>query len=151
MEIDRNKVVKYLGVYIDKNLNWSGHIKELLLQLAKCCSLLYQLREYVTTETLHMLYYNFAYSRIRYGITKLLLKRKPCAMKICDRTTRIFVLHRERVYKLLFLYYLRNYKNKSVISIIFVVLLFCFVLFFSFFLFYLFIFCTTESTLTLIT
>ena len=58
-----------MGVYIKKNLNWSAHIKELSLQLAKCCSLLYQLREYVTTETLHMLYYSFAYSRIQYGIT----------------------------------------------------------------------------------
>ena len=69
IQIDRNKVVKYLGVHIDENLNWSAHIKELSLQLAKCCSLLYQLREYVTTETLHMLYYSFAYSRIQYGIT----------------------------------------------------------------------------------
>ena len=30
---------------------------------------MYQLREYVTTETLHMLYYSFEYSRIQYGIT----------------------------------------------------------------------------------
>ena len=58
IQIDRNKVVKYLGVHVDKNLNWSAHIRELSLQLAKCCSLLYQLREYVTTETLHMLYYS---------------------------------------------------------------------------------------------
>ena len=68
-KINRIKVVKYLGVYIDENLNWSAHIKELSLQLAKCCSLLYQLREYVTTKTLYMLYYSFAYSRIQYGIT----------------------------------------------------------------------------------
>ena len=69
IQIDRNKVVKYLGVYIDKNLNWLVHIKELSLQFAKCCSLLYQLCEYVTTETLHMLYYSFAFNRIQYGIT----------------------------------------------------------------------------------
>ena len=48
IQIDRNKVVKYLGVHIDENVNWSAHIKELSLQLAKCCSLLYQLSEYVT-------------------------------------------------------------------------------------------------------
>ena len=37
-QIDRNKVVKYLGVHIDENLNWSAHIRELSLQLIKCCS-----------------------------------------------------------------------------------------------------------------
>ena len=67
IQIDKNKVVKYLGVHIDENLNWSAHITELSLKLAKCYSLLYQLREYVTTETIHMLYYRFAYSRIQYG------------------------------------------------------------------------------------
>ena len=39
VQIDRNKVVKYLGVHINENLNWSAHIKKLSLQLAKCCSL----------------------------------------------------------------------------------------------------------------
>ena len=68
-QTDRNEVAKYFGVYIDKNLNWSAHIKKLSLRLAKGCSLFCHLRDYVTAETLHMLYYSFAYSRIQYGIT----------------------------------------------------------------------------------
>jgi len=34
-----------------------------------CCHLLYHLREYVTKDTLKMIYYRYAYSRIQYGIT----------------------------------------------------------------------------------
>ena len=57
-----------MGVYIDENLCWSTHIKELSVQLAKCCSMFYQLRDYVKNETIRMLYYSFVYSRIQYGI-----------------------------------------------------------------------------------
>ena len=50
-------------------LNWSAHAQYLSLQLAKCCSMLYQVRGYVTEQILIMFYHSFACSRISYGIT----------------------------------------------------------------------------------
>ena len=38
--LERENAVKYLGVWIDDKLNWSAHIKNLSLQLAKSCIML---------------------------------------------------------------------------------------------------------------
>ena len=61
--------MKYLGVWFDDRLNWSAHIQDLSLQLAKYSNMLYHIRDFVTDSTLAMLYYSFVYSRITYGIT----------------------------------------------------------------------------------
>ena len=68
-KIKKSDSVKYLGLLIDDKLNWSAHAQYLSLQLAKCCSMLYQVRGYVTEQTLIMLYHSFACGRISYGIT----------------------------------------------------------------------------------
>ena len=68
-KIEKSNSVKYLGLLIDDKLNWSAHAQYPSLQLAKCCSMLYQVRGYVTEQTLIMLYNSFACSRISYGIT----------------------------------------------------------------------------------
>ena len=68
-KIEKSNSVKYLGLLIDDKLNWSAHAQYLSLQLAKCCSMLYQVRGYLTEQTLIMLYHSFAYDRINYGIT----------------------------------------------------------------------------------
>ena len=68
-KIEKSNSVKYLGLLIDDKLNCSAHAQYLSLQLAKCCSMLYQVRGYVTEQTLIMLYHSFACSRISYRIT----------------------------------------------------------------------------------
>ena len=68
-EITKSNSVKYLSVWFDDKLNWSAHIQDLSLQLAKCSNMLYHIRDLVTDSTLAMLYYSFVYSRITYGIT----------------------------------------------------------------------------------
>ena len=65
-KIEKSNSVKHLGLLIDDKLNWSAHAQYLSLQLAKCCSMLYQVRGYVTEQTLIMLYHSFACSRISY-------------------------------------------------------------------------------------
>ena len=45
------------------------HIHALLLQLARHCSMLYHIRDFVPHYTLIMLYYSFVYSCVNYGIT----------------------------------------------------------------------------------
>ena len=38
---------KYLGILIDKNLNWKQHINEVKLRLSKGCAILSKIRQFV--------------------------------------------------------------------------------------------------------
>ena len=64
--LERTESVKYLGVFIDEKLNWSVHTNHLSLQLAKLTGIFFRLRNYVSKETLYMIYYSLVYSRIQY-------------------------------------------------------------------------------------
>ena len=68
INIKRIKSIKYLGIYIDENLNWSCHNQHLSLQLARYSGLLYRIRNFLDRKTLCTLYYSLIYSRIQYGI-----------------------------------------------------------------------------------
>ena len=67
--LERENAVKYLGVWIDNKLNWSAHIENLSLQLSKSCNTFFYLRDFMTNDTLTMLYYSLVYSHLIYGIT----------------------------------------------------------------------------------
>ena len=67
-DIKRIRAVKYLGIYINENLNWARHIQHLSLQLARYCGLIYRIRRFLNRKTLCMIYYSLIYSRIQYGI-----------------------------------------------------------------------------------
>ena len=67
--LERENAVKYLGVWIDDKLNWSAHIENLSLQLAKSCIMFFYLRDFVTDDTPSMLYYSLVNSHLIYGIT----------------------------------------------------------------------------------
>ena len=58
-------------MWIDDRLNWSAHIHTLSLKLARHCSMLYHIHEFVPQYTLIMLYYSFVYNCVNYGITTL--------------------------------------------------------------------------------
>ena len=66
--ISRSESVRYLGLLVDDKLNWSAHTHEISLQLARCCKMLYLIRDYVAEQTLIMLFYSFAHSHVSYGI-----------------------------------------------------------------------------------
>ena len=66
--IKRIKSVKYFGIYIDENLNWSYPIQHLSLQIARYSGLIYKIRKFLDRKTLYMLYYSLIYSYIQYGI-----------------------------------------------------------------------------------
>ena len=67
--LKRESVVKYLGILIDQNLNWSAHTKQLSFQLSRYAGLLYRTRKFLGKETLSLIYYTLIYSRVQYGIT----------------------------------------------------------------------------------
>ena len=58
--------VKYLGVYIDKNLNWNVHVNYVCDKLKRCNGALCKLRHYVPQNTLLSLYYSLFDSHISY-------------------------------------------------------------------------------------
>ena len=59
---------KYLGVVIDKNLNWKPHIEYISAKIAKTCGILSKLRHCLGAKLLVEIYYALIHSYLRYGI-----------------------------------------------------------------------------------
>ena len=59
---------KYLGVMIDKNLNWSCHIEYIGQKISKACGALAKIRHCVSLEILKNVFYALVHSYLRYGI-----------------------------------------------------------------------------------
>ena len=59
---------KYLGVFIDKNLNWKPHVDYICNKISKVCGALSKLRHCVGIDTLKTIYYALVNSYLRYGI-----------------------------------------------------------------------------------
>ena len=62
-----SNVVKYLGVYIDKDLNWNYHVNFVCDKLKRANGALCKLRHYVTEEILLSLYYSLFNSHLSYS------------------------------------------------------------------------------------
>ena len=60
--------VKFLGVLIDQQLNWSAHCKSIFGKLASSLYLLRKVKNILDINTMKTLYYSFFYSHIQYGI-----------------------------------------------------------------------------------
>ena len=43
---------KFLGVYVDENLNWNCQINEICLKLSRICGVLFRIRNSLTPEAL---------------------------------------------------------------------------------------------------
>jgi len=67
--ITRIQNVKYLGVIIDNCLNWSSHIKQLSLQMARYSGVLYRYRRNQAYARC-MLYYSLIQSRLQNSVEK---------------------------------------------------------------------------------
>ena len=59
---------KYLGVYFDKNLDWSPHIQYISKKISKACGALAKLRHCVSLDIRKNVYHALVYSYLRYGI-----------------------------------------------------------------------------------
>ena len=62
-----SKVVKYLGVYIDENLNWDHHKNFVSNKLKRANGALIKLRHYVPDKTLTSLYFSLFHSHLSYA------------------------------------------------------------------------------------
>jgi len=68
VEIEEAHTCKYLGVYLDDQLNWKHHIDYIYEKLVKFTGIFYRLRSKISSEWLTNIYYYFAYAHLLYGI-----------------------------------------------------------------------------------
>ena len=59
---------KYLGIFIDKDLNWNTHIQYITKKVLKACGAMAKLRHCVDIDTLKNVYYSIVHSYVRYGL-----------------------------------------------------------------------------------
>ena len=67
-QIEKTISYKYLGVYIDNNLNWKLQIEKLCSKLSSVCGILSKVRHYLDRDSLMLIYNSLFDSRLRYGI-----------------------------------------------------------------------------------
>ena len=61
--------VKYLGILINATLTWKHHITELSKKLTRTTGIFFKIRNFVTPDTLKLLYYSLFCSFTSYGIS----------------------------------------------------------------------------------
>ena len=66
--IEKCYTAKYLGVILDKNLNWKAHVKYIQKKLSSAVGIIAKLRHYFNYKNLSSISYAFFYSHILYGI-----------------------------------------------------------------------------------
>jgi hypothetical protein len=57
---------KFLGIILDKNLNWKEHISYLALKISKSVGILSRARQLLSSDILRQLYYSFLYPYLCY-------------------------------------------------------------------------------------
>ena len=60
--------MKYLGIIIDKNLNWQSHIQYVSTKLARAAGIIYKVRKKAPQKVLLLLYHSIAATYLRSGI-----------------------------------------------------------------------------------
>ena len=59
--IEEKNYIKYLGIYIDNNLNWAPHIQHITSKISKNLGILFRLRFFLTLNALKQIYYSLVY------------------------------------------------------------------------------------------
>ena len=67
IEIKRDSVTKFLGVYLDENITWKHHIDYISTKISKNIGVLYKARIYLNKKILIKLYYSFIHSYLNYA------------------------------------------------------------------------------------
>ena len=68
IEIPRAEVTKFLGIWLDENLNWNEHLSKLKSKLKRKLNLLQTGVNLLDPHTKKILYYAQLYSHLRYGL-----------------------------------------------------------------------------------
>ena len=85
--------IKFLGVHIDKNLNWSYHINDVYSKLSRMCGILYKIRNHLTTEALLCIYYTLCYPHFVYCVSLWASTWLSFITKVKNRTKQNFKMY----------------------------------------------------------
>ena len=66
--INETSVSKFLGIHLDKKLNFVNHITEMSMKVAKSVGLLYKLNRFLPETILKTLYTSLIHPYLSYGI-----------------------------------------------------------------------------------
>ena len=67
VEIKRDPVTKFLGVYLDENITWNQHISYICSKVSKNMGVLYKARNYLNKINLRQLYFSFIHCYLNYA------------------------------------------------------------------------------------
>ena len=67
INIKREHVTKFLGVFIDEDLSWKQHIEILSSKISKSIDILYKSRDVLSKQCLNQLYFSFIHSYVNYA------------------------------------------------------------------------------------
>ena len=68
VKIEFSKTLKYLGIYLDEQLNWSEQVNNLAKKLNSCYFAIFNLKRCLERKSLMNVYYALGYSHISYNI-----------------------------------------------------------------------------------
>ena len=66
--LTKSQQTKYLGIFVDENLNWDAHIKSICNKLSHISGIFYKLRRLISQDALIVLYYSLVQSHLTYGL-----------------------------------------------------------------------------------
>ena len=113
LQIPEEEVTKFLGVFLDKNLNWEHHMTYLYNKMNSNHYLLGLSKKFLNENNLVKLYYAHVYSYIKYGITawgsiskrsqlsSIYSIQKSCIKLICKQPKATNILQLLKRHKLL--------------------------------------------------
>ena len=65
-KLEKCESYKYLGVFLDDQLNWKTHVHYINQKISKACGILAKLRHFCSLKVLKMVYYAIVYSYLQY-------------------------------------------------------------------------------------
>ena len=80
--LEQKQCTKYLGIYIDENLNWSNQINNICTKISQGVGTLYKLRHLLSLNSLRNIYCSFVQSHCMYGILNWGSAKLPLLNKI---------------------------------------------------------------------
>lgn len=88
--LNRVEYTKFLGVYIDENINWSKQISFVTNKLSRMCGILFRVRNCLTTESLTSIYYTLCYPHLTYCVAVWACTWQSFIKKITIAQNKIF-------------------------------------------------------------
>ena len=67
INLKRETVTKFLGVFIDENATWKPHINTISTKISKSIGILYRARLIIPRTQLNQLYFSFVHSYLNYA------------------------------------------------------------------------------------